>query len=143
MICSYIISSYLFFILLVFINQINKLQLVEIPFNKEEEESNELATMEPEQLQELDPKQLEYQLTVLQDRLQESKPNLAVIQEYRKKVRTACFKEYSVIFRGILELLSNKILNGVMCICESCLHIRLYITNQNEGSVVTCLTWLC
>lgn len=85
MICNYI-SSYLFSLLIVFINQINKLQLVEIPFNKEEEESSELATMEPEQLQELDPKQLEYQLTVLQDRLQESKPNLAVIQEYRKKV---------------------------------------------------------
>lgn len=130
MICSYIISSYLFFILLVFINQINKLQLVEIPFNKEEEEGNELATMEPEQLQELDPKQLEYQLTVLQDRLQESKPNLAVIQEYRKKVRTACFTEYSVIFRGILQLLSNKISNGVMCICESSPHVKLYINSS-------------
>lgn len=70
----------------------SKLQLAEIPFNKEEEESSELVIMEPEQLQELDPKQLEYQLTVLQDRLQESKPNLAVIQEYRKKVTIPCFQ---------------------------------------------------
>lgn len=65
--------------------QINRLELAEIPINKEDEDNAELVMHEPEQLKEMDPKQLEYQITMLQEKLQESKPNLAVIQEYRKK----------------------------------------------------------
>ncbi|MPC09379.1 Structural maintenance of chromosomes protein 4 [Portunus trituberculatus] len=65
--------------------QISRLELADIPINKEEDDVGELVTLDPEELKEVDPKQLEYQVTVLQERLQESKPNLAVIQEYRKK----------------------------------------------------------
>ncbi|XP_063882710.1 structural maintenance of chromosomes protein 4-like [Scylla paramamosain] len=65
--------------------KISRLELADIPINKEEEDNAELVTLEPDELKELDPKQLEYQVTVLQEKLQESKPNLAVIQEYRKK----------------------------------------------------------
>lgn len=105
MACNYII---MFNIPIILTHQMNKLQLVEIPFSKEDKESNELVTMEPEQLQELDLKQLEYQLTVLQDRLQESKPNLAVIQEYRKKVTAASFNLiWGISFKGILDMFRN------------------------------------
>lgn len=42
--------------------------------------------LEPEVLDEIDPKQLQYQVTVLDEKLAQSKPNLAVVHEYRKKV---------------------------------------------------------
>lgn len=71
------------------LQQISRLELADIPINKEEEDNAELVTLEPDELKELDPKQLEYQVTVLREKLQESKPNLAVIQEYRKKVSCA------------------------------------------------------
>lgn len=64
--------------------------MAEIPINKEEEDNLELVTLEPEDLKKMDPKQLDYQITMLQEKLQESKPNLAVIQEYRKKVNFLC-----------------------------------------------------
>lgn len=65
--------------------QLGRLELTEIPVEKDEEEEMELVVLEPEALDELDPKQLQYQLTILEEKLAQSKPNLAVIQEYRKK----------------------------------------------------------
>lgn len=65
--------------------KLNRLELMEIPIDKEEEDEAELAILEPEALRQLDPKQLNYQLTLLEEKLAESKPNLAVVHEYRKK----------------------------------------------------------
>lgn len=67
------------------------MELTEIPVEKDEEEEMELVVLEPEALDELDPKQLQYQLTILEEKLAQSKPNLAVIQEYRKKVGMKVF----------------------------------------------------
>lgn len=64
---------------------------MEIPIDKEEEDEAELAIHEPEALDQLDPKQLNYQLTLLEEKLAESKPNLAVVHEYRKKVISTFF----------------------------------------------------
>ncbi|KAK3856062.1 hypothetical protein Pcinc_037572 [Petrolisthes cinctipes] len=65
--------------------QLSKLELTEIPLDKEEGDDAELVMLEPEVLDELDPKQLQYQVTVLEEKLAQSKPNLAVVHEYRKK----------------------------------------------------------
>lgn len=68
--------------------QMGKLDLTEIPFSEpdpEEEDKMTLEMLEEAVLDELDPKQLQYQLTMLQEKLAQSKPNLAVIQEYKKK----------------------------------------------------------
>ncbi|XP_042209674.1 structural maintenance of chromosomes protein 4-like [Homarus americanus] len=65
--------------------QLNRLELTDIPINKGEEDEAELAVLGPEVLDELDPKQLQYQLTILEEKLAQSKPNLAVVHEYRKK----------------------------------------------------------
>ncbi|CAL4126837.1 unnamed protein product [Meganyctiphanes norvegica] len=67
--------------------QMGKLDLTEIPFSDPEEEEDKMSLdmLEEAALDELDPKQLQYQLTMLQEKLAQSKPNLAVIQEYKKK----------------------------------------------------------
>ncbi|KAK7075166.1 Structural maintenance of chromosomes protein 4 [Halocaridina rubra] len=65
--------------------EINRLELTEIPINKEAEDESELLMLEEEALDEIDMKQLEYQITILKEKLTHSKPNLAVVNEYRKK----------------------------------------------------------
>nr|XP_045624012.1 structural maintenance of chromosomes protein 4-like [Procambarus clarkii] len=65
--------------------QLNRLELTEIPIDKDGEDETELAIQPPEVLDKLDPKQLQYQLTMLEEKLSQSKPNLAVVHEYRKK----------------------------------------------------------
>ncbi|XP_066938729.1 structural maintenance of chromosomes protein 4 [Macrobrachium rosenbergii] len=62
----------------------NRLELSEIPLEKDNEEG-ELAVLDEAALDEIDIKQLKYQITVLEDKLAQSKPNLAAVQEYRKK----------------------------------------------------------
>lgn len=64
----------------------SKLELTEIPIDKQAEDDAELVMLDPEVLEEIDPKQLQYQVTVLDEKLAQSKPNLAVVHEYRKKV---------------------------------------------------------
>lgn len=69
--------------------QMGKLELTEIPFSdpdpEDDQDKQTLEMLEEAALDELDPKQLQYQLTMLQEKLAQSKPNLAVIQEYKKK----------------------------------------------------------
>ncbi|KAA0200463.1 hypothetical protein HAZT_HAZT006975 [Hyalella azteca] len=63
----------------------SRLELQEVPLAKEGEESLTLEELTPEQLLELDIKKLEYDLEYLEENIAQSRPNLAVIQEYRKK----------------------------------------------------------
>ena len=71
----------------IYFEQLNKLELTEIPLGKDNNEEGELVMLEEAALDEIDSKQLEYQITVLEDNLARSKPNLAAVHEYRKKVR--------------------------------------------------------
>ncbi|XP_076044466.1 structural maintenance of chromosomes 4-like protein gluon [Oratosquilla oratoria] len=64
--------------------EMKKLELQDVPLD-DEEEPPQLATIPPEELEKIDPKQFDYELTVLEERLAVAKPNLAAIQEYRKK----------------------------------------------------------
>lgn len=89
------------------------MELAEIPVDKDEEEETELVVLEPEALDELDPKQLQYQLTILEEKLAQSKPNLAVIQEYRKKVSTEGFLLTYYIKR--LDILSHFFISRDNC----------------------------
>ncbi|KAK8719874.1 hypothetical protein OTU49_013714, partial [Cherax quadricarinatus] len=63
----------------------SQLELTEIPVDREEVDDAKLVVLEAEALDELDPKKLQYQLTILEEKLARSTPNLAVLQEYCKK----------------------------------------------------------
>lgn len=54
--------------------------------NRDSEEEVQLQEIDPEELLQIDLKSFHYQLTVLQEKLAQTKPNLSVLQEYRKKV---------------------------------------------------------
>ncbi|XP_068201013.1 structural maintenance of chromosomes protein 4 [Palaemon carinicauda] len=62
----------------------SRLELSEIPLEKNNEEG-ELVVLDEAALDEIDTKQLKYQITVLEEKLAQSKPNLAAVHEYRKK----------------------------------------------------------
>ena len=87
---------------LFFIFQLAKLEIQEIPFDKEDEDPTELKTLEPEDLENVELKQLEYQLQLLEDKLAQAKPNLAVIHEYKKKVIK---KFFSSFYNSIEEMI--------------------------------------
>ena len=65
---------------------LSKLELQEIPFDRDTEDPVELNTLAEEELLKIDPKKLGHDLSVLEEKLALVKPNLAVLQEYRKKV---------------------------------------------------------
>ncbi|RXG71410.1 Structural maintenance of chromosomes protein 4 [Armadillidium vulgare] len=66
--------------------QLSRLELQEIPMeNRDSEEEMQLPEIDPEELLQIDLKSFHYQLTVLQEKLAQTKPNLSVLQEYRKK----------------------------------------------------------
>uniref|UniRef100_A0A2P2HWI0 Structural maintenance of chromosomes protein n=1 Tax=Hirondellea gigas TaxID=1518452 RepID=A0A2P2HWI0_9CRUS len=66
--------------------KLSKLELQEVPLTKEgEDNSTTLDELSEEALQDLDVKKLEYELEMKEDQLAQCRPNLAVIQEYRKK----------------------------------------------------------
>lgn len=63
-----------------------KKQLTQLTLHKiGKEEPPELETFKPEDLEKDDPKNLEYEITVLEEKLNKMKPNLTAINEYRKK----------------------------------------------------------
>jgi len=63
--------------------QLNALHLQEIPG---EEPVGELSQLTNEELKEVDIKELQYKVSLLEDKLRANHPNLSVIQEYRQKV---------------------------------------------------------
>jgi hypothetical protein len=63
--------------------QLNALHLQEIPG---EEPLGELPQLTKEELQEVDIRDLQYKVSLLEDKLRASHPNLSVIQEYKQKV---------------------------------------------------------
>lgn len=63
--------------------QLNALHLQEIPG---EESVGELMQLTKEELKEVDIKELQYKVSLLEDKLRASHPNLSVIQEYKHKV---------------------------------------------------------
>ena len=63
--------------------QLNSLQLQEIPG---EEPVAELPQLTNEELKEVDIRELQYKVSLLEDKLRASHPNLSVIQEYKQKV---------------------------------------------------------
>lgn len=65
--------------------QLNALHLQEIPG---EECVGELKQLTKEELKQLDIKELQYKVSLLEDKLRASHPNLAVIKEYKEKVIT-------------------------------------------------------
>lgn len=65
--------------------KLSKLELQEIPLSKESEEQTTLEELTEEALQGLDVNKLEHELEMAEDQFAKSRPNLAVIQEYRKK----------------------------------------------------------
>ena len=65
--------------------QLNALRLQEIPG---EEPVGELPQLTKEELKEVDIKELQYKVSLLDDKLRASHPNVSVIQEYKQKVIT-------------------------------------------------------
>lgn len=63
--------------------QLNALHLQEIPG---EEPVGELQQLANEELKELDIKELQYKVSLLEDKLRTNHPNISVIQEYKQKV---------------------------------------------------------
>jgi hypothetical protein len=63
--------------------QLNALHLQEIPGV---ESLGELKQLTKEELKKLDIKELQYKVSLLEDKLRASHPNLAVIMEYKQKV---------------------------------------------------------
>jgi len=63
--------------------QLNGLHLQEIPG---EEPVGELPQLTNEELKELDIKELQHKVGLLEEKLKASHPNLSVIQEYKQKV---------------------------------------------------------
>lgn len=61
------------------------------------EEPEELPTIPPEELEQLDKESTLFQVSVLEEKLAKMKPNMAAIAEYRKKVNKwrqfSCQKE--------------------------------------------------
>lgn len=51
----------------------------------DEEEKEQLETLEAGQLEDVDKEDIEYQITILEEKMSEMKPNMAAIAEYRKK----------------------------------------------------------
>ena len=51
-----------------------------------EGESQQLSTLSPEALQALKKEDTQYQITVMEERLEQLSPNMAAIEAYRKKV---------------------------------------------------------
>lgn len=50
------------------------------------QEVGEIAAIPDEELAELDKEAIQYEITVLEEKLAQMKPNMAAIAEYRKKV---------------------------------------------------------
>jgi hypothetical protein len=73
--------------------QLNALHLQEIPG---EECVGELKQLTKEELKQLDIKELQYKVSLLEDKLRASHPNLAVIMEYKEKVIT--FVIYELLY---------------------------------------------
>jgi hypothetical protein len=65
--------------------QLNALHLQEIPG---EECVKELKQLTKEELKQVDIEELQYKVSLLEDKLRASHPNLAVIKEYKQKVIT-------------------------------------------------------
>jgi len=63
--------------------QLNSLHLQEIPG---EEPVGELPQLTSEELKELDIREVQYKISLLEDKLRANHPNLSVIQEYKQKV---------------------------------------------------------
>jgi hypothetical protein len=63
--------------------QLSALHLQEIPG---EEPVGELPQLTHEELKELNAEELQYEYSILVDKLKASHPNLSVIQEYKQKV---------------------------------------------------------
>jgi hypothetical protein len=63
--------------------QLNALHLQEIPG---EESVGELKQLTEEDLKQTDIKELQYKVSLLEDKLRASQPNLAAIKEYKQKV---------------------------------------------------------
>ena len=51
-------------------------------------ESEEMREMSEEELQGINRQETEYQITMLEERLKQMTPNMAAIEEYKRKVRT-------------------------------------------------------
>jgi hypothetical protein len=63
--------------------QLNALHLQEIPG---EESVGELKQLTEEDLKQVDIKELQYKVSLLEDKLRASQPNLGAIKEYKQKV---------------------------------------------------------
>lgn len=50
-------------------------------------ENEEMVTIATEQLTGINKEEVQYEITVLEEKLAQMKPNMAAIAEYRKKVR--------------------------------------------------------
>jgi hypothetical protein len=74
--------------------QLNALHLQEIPG---EESVGELKQLTKEELKQVDIKELQYKVSLLEDKLRSSHPNLGAIKEYKHKVIT-CVISYNQLY---------------------------------------------
>ena len=72
--------------------QLNALHIQEIPG---EEPVGELPQLTKEELKEVDIRDLQYKVSLLEDKLRASHPNLSVIQEYKQKVISELWQFWS------------------------------------------------
>ena len=61
------------------------------------QEVGEITSIPDEELAEIDHDEIKFQITVLEEKLTQMKPNMAAIAEYRKKVKLVLKKMYSLL----------------------------------------------
>ena len=84
-----------------------------------EGEGQQLSTLSPEALQALKKEETQYQITVMEERLEQLSPNMAAIEAYRKKV-SACFSFLFLPDTVLVLVVSStrqRSINWLVCIC--------------------------
>lgn len=74
-----------FFEELLFLFQLSHLTLTVI----DRQEPEELPAISAEEVEQINKQDTQYEITVLEEKLSQMKPNMAAIAEYRKKVRVS------------------------------------------------------
>lgn len=66
---------------------LTSLQLARLSLHQiDGQEEEQMETLEASQLEDVDKEDIEYQITILEEKMSKMKPNMAAIAEYRKKV---------------------------------------------------------
>lgn len=71
-------------------------------------EVGELTELTPESLTDIDKEGVQYEITVLEEKLAQMKPNMAAIAEYRKKVGEVLTKAECVTLLNSILLVKFK-----------------------------------